>query len=114
MIAHKVLLSATILAAFVCVAPLAPTQTLTTLVNFDGSNGNNPIGGVIQGRDGNFYGTTVDGGANFACSELGCGTVFHMTPTGTLTTLYNFCMVQKLYSVVSVPIGVILKTVPQS
>jgi len=85
------LFSATILAAFVCVVPLAPAQTLTTLVGFDGTNGLDPLGTLVQGSDGNFYGTTIDGGANFACSEVGCGTVFKMTPTGTLTTLYNFC-----------------------
>ena len=68
-----------------------PAQTLTPIANFNGPNGNNPIGGVIQGRDGNFYGTTIDGGANDTCSELGCGTVFRMTPDGAITTLYNFC-----------------------
>jgi len=44
-------------------------------------------GGLIQGSDGNFYGTAQFGGAN------GRGTVFQMTPSGTVTTLYNFCPV---------------------
>jgi len=39
---------------------------------------------LIQGTDGNFYGTTSFGG-------LGFGTVFKITPAGTLTTLYSFC-----------------------
>jgi uncharacterized repeat protein (TIGR03803 family) len=40
---------------------------------------------LVATSDGNFYGTTRAGGAN------GWGTVFKITPTGTLTTLYNFC-----------------------
>ncbi len=56
---------------------------LTTLVNFDGSNGNSPRGALVQGRDGNFYGTTYNGYANL-------GTIFKMTPAGVLTQLYEF------------------------
>jgi uncharacterized repeat protein (TIGR03803 family) len=59
-------------------------QTLTTLVDFHGSNGAGPSV-LIQATDGNFYGTTEGGGNN------GYGTVFKMTPSGTLTTLYSFC-----------------------
>lgn len=66
--------------------PIAlPAQTFTTLVNFDFStNGGNPSGVLIQGTDGNFYGTTNQGGVN------GFGTIFKMTPAGMLTTLHNF------------------------
>jgi uncharacterized repeat protein (TIGR03803 family) len=46
--------------------------------------GSIPDGGVTLGTDGNFYGTTQDGGTN------GDGTVFKITPGGTLTTLWNF------------------------
>ncbi len=60
-------------------------QTLTTLVSFDGTDGAEPNIPLVQGRDGNFYGMTGAGGANNA------GTIFKVTPTGTLTTLYNFC-----------------------
>lgn len=60
-------------------------QTLTTLVNFDYANGWEPMGTLIQGTDGNFYGTTYFGGAN------GEGTVFKVAPGGELTTLYSFC-----------------------
>jgi len=47
---------------------------------------------LIQGTDGNFYGTTSQGGANNGsyCTN-GCGTVFKITARGTLTTLYTFC-----------------------
>jgi uncharacterized repeat protein (TIGR03803 family) len=62
-------------------------QTFTTLVNFDGTNGDGPAYmSLVQGTDGNLYGTTEYGGAN------GYGTVFKVTPTGTLTTLYSFCV----------------------
>ncbi len=49
------------------------------------ADGNDILGGLIQGTDGNFYGTTGEGGTN------GRGTVFKITPSGKLTTLYNFC-----------------------
>jgi uncharacterized repeat protein (TIGR03803 family) len=49
----------------------------------------------VQGTDGNFYGTTVLGGASSSCADgtghsIGCGTVFRITPGGTLTTLDSF------------------------
>lgn len=73
---------------------ITPTGTLTTLYNFCSLagclDGQNPYAGLLQASDGNFYGTTEFGGANTTCSG-GCGTVFELTPTGTLTTLYSFC-----------------------
>jgi uncharacterized repeat protein (TIGR03803 family) len=69
------------------------TETLTPLLSFDGSDGSNPQwGALVQGVDGNFYGTTTGGGANSGgCSRSpGCGTVFKITPGGALTTLHNF------------------------
>jgi uncharacterized repeat protein (TIGR03803 family) len=50
--------------------------------------GASPQGPLIQATDGNLYGTTV-GGGNANC-QYGCGTVFKITVTGTLTTLYSF------------------------
>jgi len=46
--------------------------------------------GLVQATDGNFYGATAGGGASSACGTEGCGTVFKITPGGTLTTLHNF------------------------
>lgn len=73
--------------------PLARSAKFTTLVNFNGTNGGNPAGSLIQGRDGKLYGTAFDGGSNNnkICLGGGCGTVFKISARGTLTTLYNFC-----------------------
>ena len=67
-----------------------PSGTLTTLHSFDGTDGEAPEGYLVQGSDGNFYGTTYAGGVNCVPGG-GCGTVFKITPSGTLATLYNFC-----------------------
>ena len=63
----------------------SPADTFKTLLSFNGTNGAEPATVLVQGTDGNFYGMTGAGGANNA------GTVFKITPTGTLTTLYDFC-----------------------
>jgi len=49
------------------------------------ADGSGPAAGLVLGNDGNFYGTTQFGGKNSG------GTVFKVTPTGQLTTLYSFC-----------------------
>ncbi len=64
---------------------ITPAGTLTTLHSFDAIDGEASEGGLVQGSDGNFYGTTSRGGSNNG------GTAFKITPAGTLTTLYNFC-----------------------
>jgi uncharacterized repeat protein (TIGR03803 family) len=58
---------------------------------FDAADGWYPSGGLVQGTDGNLYGTTLYGGTNTSCYGTSCGTVFKITPSGTLTTLYYFC-----------------------
>lgn len=54
---------ARIIAAF-CVASAvaSPAQTFTTLFRFDGTHGQDSTGSLVQGTDGNFYGTTANGG----------------------------------------------------
>src|ERR1022692_3970017 len=85
-------------------------QTLTTLYSFcsqtgcpDGDgphaglvqatngdlDGDGPHAGLVQATNGDLYGTTLSGGAN--CVPDGCGTVFKITPGGTLTVAYSFC-----------------------
>ena len=70
---------------FGTVFKVTPSGTETVLYSFAGGNdGEHPYAGVIQGSDGNFYGTTYQGGTS------GNGTVFKLTPSGTETILYNF------------------------
>lgn len=52
--------------------------------NADNSDGALPGATLIQGKDGNFYGTTPAGGTS------GTGTIFKITATGTFTTLSSF------------------------
>jgi uncharacterized repeat protein (TIGR03803 family) len=65
---------------------VTPGGVLTTLHQFgtSPSDGQSPIGGIIQGYTGDYYGTTFDGGTN------GEGVVFKITSAGTLTVLYQF------------------------
>ena len=60
-------------------------QQLTRLYAFtSGNDGKYPIGGLVQGSDGCFYGTTYGGGMNNS------GTVFKININGALTSLYSF------------------------
>jgi uncharacterized repeat protein (TIGR03803 family) len=68
----------------VMTAIASPAQNFKTLLNFDGTKGANSYATLVQGLDGNFYGATEFGGPTEA------GTVFKITPSGTLTTLYTF------------------------
>jgi uncharacterized repeat protein (TIGR03803 family) len=65
-----------------------PTVSITPLFSFSNgaqsTNGYWPENPLIQGTDGNFYGSTRFGGAN------GYGTLFKMTPDGVLTSLHSF------------------------
>jgi uncharacterized repeat protein (TIGR03803 family) len=69
---------------------ITPSGKLTTLYSFCVENvnctdGEHPISGLVEAVDGNFYGTTTQGGA------YGGGTIFKITARGKLTTLYSFC-----------------------
>jgi uncharacterized repeat protein (TIGR03803 family) len=69
---------------------------LTTLYSFCAKSGcpdgQNPLATLVQGTDGNLYGTTSGGGAigNY-------GTVFKITFGGKLTTVYSFCVLSECY-----------------
>ncbi len=77
---------------------ITPSGHLTVLYSFcsfsNCADGAFPAS-LIQGTDGNFYGITKWWGTGSNCStsqfSTGCGTLFKITPSGNLTTLYNFC-----------------------
>jgi uncharacterized repeat protein (TIGR03803 family) len=62
---------------------------INTLAFFSGLNGSSPLAGLLSGNDGNLYGATSQGGIN-GPPFAGYGTVFKLTPSGTLTTLFSF------------------------
>lgn len=70
-------------------AIVSPAQTFTNLASFDGTDGSKPeYMSLIQGADGNLYGTTSAGG------EYSQGAIFRITPGATSQTpdiLYSFC-----------------------
>ena len=61
-----------------------------TLTNFYSFSTFSSPGGLVQGSDGNFYGTTEYGGNTNLNGGFGYGTVFTVTTNGTLTTLHSF------------------------
>ncbi len=69
---------------FGTVFKISPAGTLTTLHRFSGVDGRTPFAELVQGSDGDFYGTTEAGGASDR------GTVFKISSAGTLTTLHSF------------------------
>jgi uncharacterized repeat protein (TIGR03803 family) len=62
-----------------------PAQTFTSLHSFQGPDGQEPYGALVQATNGDLYGTTGSGGNGSH------GTVFKISPSGNLTTLYSFC-----------------------
>ena len=62
------------------------------------SDGEYPKAALVQGGDGNFYGVTSSGGTAY-----GGGTFFTMTPSGALTTLYSFCVLNADWRTVTTP-----------
>lgn len=63
---------------------IGPSGAFTTLLKFNSTNGAVPMGALLKGADGRFYGTTSQGGANNR------GTVFVISSTGAFQTLYSF------------------------
>ncbi|HLV81404.1 MAG TPA: choice-of-anchor tandem repeat GloVer-containing protein [Chthonomonadaceae bacterium] len=71
---------------------ITPDGAWTTLYSFSNAfglpetnaDGSHPYDNLLEGSDGNFYGTTRDGGAN------GYGVVFQISPQGAFTTLHAF------------------------
>jgi uncharacterized repeat protein (TIGR03803 family) len=65
---------------------MTPTGATSLLHSFSGgaSDGATPNSALVQATDGNVYGTTTYGG------RLGFGTIFRLSPAGTVTLLYSF------------------------
>src|SRR5229473_950007 len=79
-----ILVAAAILALVAPAATWAQQAAVTVLHTFAGTDGALPRASLIHATDGNFYGTTFSGGATSS------GTVFKMTPGGTVTVLHAF------------------------
>ncbi len=67
---------------------MTPEGQVTTIygfcIQFGCPDGSFPVGELLQASDGNFYGETYTGGPQ------NMGTLFRITPAGTLTTLHTF------------------------
>ncbi|HEY8697940.1 MAG TPA: choice-of-anchor tandem repeat GloVer-containing protein [Rhizomicrobium sp.] len=55
------------------------------------SDGATPVGALVLDSSGNLYGVTASGGGGCSANPNGCGTIYKLTSSGTLTTLYSFC-----------------------
>jgi uncharacterized repeat protein (TIGR03803 family) len=89
----RVVLAIAVLVLAVTASTSVHAQTFSVLHDFlgtDSADGCNPTysGIVAQGRDGNMYGTTENGGAPSFTNNV--GTVFQVTPAGILTVIYSF------------------------
>jgi uncharacterized repeat protein (TIGR03803 family) len=70
-------------ALFAAMEISSSAQTFTQLASF--TDGSSVFSSLVQGRDGGLYGISNNGGTG------GYGTVFKVTPAGTLITMYRFC-----------------------
>jgi uncharacterized repeat protein (TIGR03803 family) len=76
---------------------VTPAGVETLLHSFTGAggipgswDGAVPVAALIQGSDGNFYGTTLYGGVDGITTDQGYGTVFKITPSGVESVLHSF------------------------
>jgi uncharacterized repeat protein (TIGR03803 family) len=80
---------------------IAASGKLTTLYSFcshtNCTDGEVPAAGLVEAPNGTFYGTTAGGGADYRACRIGCGTVFKITPAGRLTTLHSFDIADGAY-----------------
>lgn len=60
-------------------------QAFQSLANFNDTDGYGPGAALVQGVDGNLYGTTGSGGTRNS------GVIFNISPTGTLTLVRSIC-----------------------
>jgi hypothetical protein len=66
---------------------ITPAGTLSATFGLNGTNGNEPLGGLTLGTDGNFYGTNYGGGF----SSVPYGNIFRLNANSHIfTPLYTF------------------------
>ncbi len=82
----------------------AASPVFTTLRNFADATGSQPMGPLVKGADGLFYGTTAGGGTN------GSGVIFKMTTGGVPTVLVNFTGASGLVTGAASRAGLVLGT----
>ena len=70
----------------ICAAFGGAQGQVSILASFNGTDGSSPQTSLVQGADGNFYGTMQQVG-----TENFYGLIYRVTPAGVLTTFYNFC-----------------------
>lgn len=67
------------------------TGTESVIYSFaGGADGANPASALVRGTIGDLYGTTLNGGLFVGSCTSGCGTAFHIDPSGVKTTLVSF------------------------
>jgi uncharacterized repeat protein (TIGR03803 family) len=84
-----VLLAAALSLVHLSAPPVAAQESVPWIFNGETTDGANPDGALVADADGNLYGTTVNGGANY-----NSGTVFELSPVAgggwTEKVLWNF------------------------
>ena len=90
---HKTLTFLFLLFTITMTMATAPSQaqTHTVLHSFDWTDGADPKAGLVEGVDGNLYGTATYGGAAGNCQYSCAGTIFEITAGGSYRLLYQFC-----------------------
>ena len=85
-----------VFAAMIC-APALGQSDYKVIHSFSGypNDGQSPVSSIVFDKAGNMYGSTPGGGDQTGCGDLGCGTVYELSPDGhgnwMETVLYNFC-----------------------
>src|SRR3974390_3536035 len=88
--------SALLLFCAVIITIPASAQTFSKLADFGATNNSNPDSALVQGTNGNFYGTTFEGSGDY-------GSVFNVISQGALSLSFSFNNIDG-----SAPAGVIL------
>jgi hypothetical protein len=86
--------AAFIVAVLLFLSAAAQAQTFAVLYTLNGTtDGKNPGNGLVSDRGGNLYGVASLGGTYPCPDNLGCGTIFRLSPHGTgwiFSVVYSF------------------------